>query len=78
MSIAQFFKHESRDIRQQKVGTAVRRLNTCVAHTHEIAAELRHSYREATESAKRLAECLRCRGYTQLTGDCGECEEDLS
>ncbi len=70
MSIAQILAHfgdgaqstkvKNRDQRKQQVETAVHRLNTCVAKTHEIAAELRESYREAAESSKRVIECLTC------------------
>lgn len=78
MSISQFFaqfgsdgapaKPKSRDLRKREVETAVRRLNTCVAKTHEITAALQESYREAAESSKQIVECLNCSRNTPADG----------
>lgn len=66
MSLSDLFGHKkpihrkSRDVRRNEVETAVRRLNNCAARTHEISAELKESYRDATESSKQVLECLCC------------------
>ena len=40
-------RRKSRDIRREKVETAVKRLDAAIARSHEVGDALRTSYREA-------------------------------
>lgn len=70
-------RHKSRDARKKEVETAVQRLQACTAKTHQIAVELKESWREAAEESKRVLECLEHPAKVLERDNCGECEEDL-